>query len=328
MKKSALFIVGLGLFAMLSTEAFSQAMRGYRYRSFTRFGQKTHWWEIYAGLGATNFLGELGGSNDIGTNFAKDLDIEATRWSYQMGAKYFYVPRFAQKFQFTYARLRGDDKWTQQPNRRFRNLNFRAPVFELGTQLEGYIIKEGKQASRYKLAGIKQKKSNPMELYVHAGFHGIYFNPRGLNPQTNTWVSLQPLCTEGQGVINARPKYSRFSYVFTYGLGATFRIAEDWKIGIEGSMRQTFTDYIDDVSTTYVSKEILKQTSSPNKDLSILMADKSMYSDLWGNGGDPAQTRPGEQRGDPRDLDAYMSLMIHVYYKLAGGGRGTIPKFF
>jgi len=323
-----LFFLTSILLVFHTVELYSQANRGYRYRSFTRFGQKKSWWEVYAGLGVTNFLGELGGANDIGTNFAKDFDIQATRWSYQMGAKYFYIPRFAQKFQFTYARLRGDDKWTQQPNRRFRNLNFRSPVFELGTQIEGYILKEGKQASRYKLAGIKQKKSNPVELYVLAGFHGLYFNPKGLNPETNTWVALQPLCTEGQGVINARPKYSRFSYVFNYGLGATVRVAEDWRIGIEASMRQTFSDYIDDASTTYVSDQILEKTSSPNKALSKVMADKSMYSDLWGNGGDPIQTNPGEQRGDPRDRDAYMSLMIHVYYRLAGGGRGTIPKFY
>jgi hypothetical protein len=297
--------------------------RGYRFRSNARGAQ--HWWEVSGAVGITNFLGEVGGSPDIGTNFSKDMNFRASRPAFQIGAKYFYIPRLAQKLNLSYGWVNGDDYFTSQYDRNYRNLNFRSPIFEFSTQLEVYIIKEGKRGSRYKLAGIKAKKSNPMEMYLFGGIGGFYFNPKGKIPEgqpgAGEWVALQPLNTEGQGAVPGRNPYSRVSMCFPLGVGLTFRLSELFKLGIEAGARYTLTDYIDDVSTTYVGLNYLSKTPSENKALTYIMADKSDFSI-------PAKTAPGQQRGDPRDRDMYMFFMINVHYKLGGGGRGTIPKFF
>ena len=37
--------------------------------------------EYSIGFGATNFLGDLGGRDQIGTNFVQDFEIKATRYA-------------------------------------------------------------------------------------------------------------------------------------------------------------------------------------------------------------------------------------------------------
>lgn len=298
----------------------------YKQRNNARYAKK-EFWELTVGAGITNFLGDVGGSSQIGTNFARDLNMQATHAVFQVGIKRFYIPRLAQKINLSYGWVRGDDKWSSEPARNNRNLNFRSPVFEFSTQFEVFLVKQAKRTSRYKLAGLKGKKSNPMELYLFGGVGGFWFDPKGQVGKTSQWVALQPLCTEGQGYFPTRDKYQRISVCFPMGIGFTFRIADQFKIGLELGLRKTLTDYMDDVSTSYVqgapgvSGNVFKLTPSVNPTLSNIMADKNL-------GRIPGQTNAGQQRGDPRDRDSYMFLMITGHYIISGSGRSTMPKFF
>ena len=49
---------------------------------------KAYRYEWSAGIGASNFLGDLGGANQIGTNGFKDLELSLTRPSFTVGLKY------------------------------------------------------------------------------------------------------------------------------------------------------------------------------------------------------------------------------------------------
>ena len=44
--------------------------------------------EYSFGIGATNFLGDLGGADQVGTNGLKDLEIRATRMGAVLGYRY------------------------------------------------------------------------------------------------------------------------------------------------------------------------------------------------------------------------------------------------
>ena len=44
--------------------------------------------QIVGGIGVTNFLGDLGGANQIGRDFVYDLDIQSTRPSLLIGYRY------------------------------------------------------------------------------------------------------------------------------------------------------------------------------------------------------------------------------------------------
>ena len=159
-----------------------------------------------------------------------------------------------------------------------------------------------------------------MSIYLFGGVGGFYFNPKGKNPVTGEWVALQPLHTEGQGIIGTRQPYKRFQVCIPMGLGFTFRLAPQWRLGIDLGLRKTFTDYIDDVSLTYVDPAMFAQSGSPNAALSAIMSDKS-------KGNIPGGSAPGQQRGDPKDKDSYMFLTINLAYKFGTGGP-SMPKFF
>lgn len=278
------------------------------------------YFEVYAGVGVSSFLGDLGGSKGIGTNFARDLDIQATRPTLTLGGRVFYHPHIAQRVGLTYGWVSGSDAHTKEPARSGRNLNFRSPIFEVNTALEIYLLKESKQKNRYRLSSARQK-GNPVSIYLWGGVGGFYFNPKGQNPNTGEWVALQPLRTEGQGYYGSRQPYKRFQLVIPFGLGFTFRLAPAWRLGVDLGLRKTFTDYIDDVSLSYVDPSVFSQNGSSNPGLSALMSSGKYQGVAGGNA-------PGEQRGDPKDKDSYMFLTINVAYKFGSSRGGSMPKFF
>ncbi len=294
---------------------FSQAQRWKRMR-----------YEIVAAAGTTNFLGELGGANQIGTNYYKDLEMAATRYVLNLGMRYKLSQSTAVKVGFSYGRLRGDDKWTQEPYRNNRNLNFKSPIVELSAQYEFSWMKET-IGSRYKVRRVRGRGKKGSDLYVYGffGIAGYYFNPKA--QYNGTWTALAPLNTEGQTLVSTRQDYSRFQFAIPLGVGLKYSLNKTSSIGIEYGIRKVFTDYIDDVSTTYYDKNELSQNFG---DASAQLSDPALTGN-GGTGGAPGpfggcQTCAGQQRGDPRDLDHYMFFLITYNYKLKTTRKG-LPKF-
>ena len=67
------------------------------------------------------------------------------------------------------------------------------------------------------------------------------------------WIDLQPLGTEGQGTTAYpdRKKYSRTQIAIPMGGGVKISLNDNLNIAFSFSARKTYTDYLDDVSTTY-----------------------------------------------------------------------------
>ena len=87
--------------------------------------------EIFFGVGATNFLGDLGGLNRIGTDYSfVDLEFLVTRPSGHLGFRYRFKPWFLTKSIIQYGMLKGDDALTQEPSRHYRNLLVRTHLIE------------------------------------------------------------------------------------------------------------------------------------------------------------------------------------------------------
>ena len=83
---------------------------------------------------------------------------------------------------------------------------------------------------------------------------GQYIDP---NTSQTTWVYLQPLHTEGEGFVANRPNYELTQLNIPMGFGLKYYISENVNLGLEFLYRKTFTDYIDDVSTTFVDPAVL-----------------------------------------------------------------------
>ncbi len=279
--------------------------------------------EYIIGFGASNFLGELGGANQIGTNFVKDLEFTATRPSVALGMRYKFAKRWAVKGGFHYLLLSGNDKLTKEPFRNNRNLSFRSHTFELSVQGEFYFTKE-QSGHIYKIKNAKGMKSYDYQGYLFVGIGGFYYNPQA--KYRGNWVNLQPLGTEGQGLAGGPKKYSRVSICIPYGIGGKYAINKEWAVGLELGIRKTFTDYIDDVSGVYYDNNAIFLAKG---EAAAALADPSLYGypeEFGGNSVSLKQTAAGQQRGDKKDKDAYMFLNVTVNYKVPSKRR-TRSKF-
>jgi hypothetical protein len=297
MKKALLLI----LTAILIIPAVSDGQRWKRQR-----------YEFSFGAGVSNFLGELGGANQIGTHYFRDLEWSMTRFAVAVGLRYKLSNYFALKSHLTYGRVAGDDKLTEEIFRNYRNLNFFSDIYEFNINFEGAFQQE-QVGHRYRLRKVKGLKGYELYTYAFVG-GGVFFMDPKTNYQGNI-VRLQPLGTEGQGLIASREKYRLVQLCIPVGIGFKYTIDRSWGVGLELGIRKTFTDYIDDVSTTYFDFANYPEAAKYAQALS----DRS-------NQTRPNVTGPGQQRGDPREKDSYMFGIFSVNYKMRSG-RGKLPHF-
>lgn len=289
-------------------------------------------YEWVAAIGATQFLGDLGGRNQIGSDWFFDLDAASTRYVANVGFRYKISQYVSAKTGFSFGEVYGNDKYTQEPFRNNRNLSFRSPIVEWATQIEVSWMRES-IGSRYKIRRVRGRGRKGSQVYVY-GFAGVallYMNP--MAKYDGKWYSLRKLHTEGQGYVPSREVYSNWQFTIPFGIGMKYALDKKSSIGLEYGLRKTFTDYMDDVSTSYVYSKW-----APN---SLSIKSALGYDDVAANLADPSLAAvpqsidsypgacsacPGQQRGDPTDLDSYMFLIITYQRKIRTTRKG-LPKF-
>lgn len=294
-------------------------------------------YEWMASAGASQFLGDLGGRNQIGSDYFFDLDAASTRYVVNVGMRYKLSEYFAARTHLSFGEVYGDDEYTQEPWRNNRNLHFRSPVFEWSVTMEGSFMRES-TGSRYKIRRVRGRGKKGSQVYVY-GFVGVglmYMDPHA--KYEGTWHALRPLRTEGQDFVPGRTQYSNWQFVIPFGIGMKYAIDKRSSIGIEYGLRKTFTDYMDDVSTSYV---YTKEGENRWPAAAAMVSDALGYDRVAKALADPSlapapsgvdliergcSACPGQQRGDPTDLDSYMFMTITYYRKIRTGKRG-LPKF-
>lgn len=280
--------------------------------------QRSRWkmvrWELSAGAGASNFLGELGGANQIGTNYFKDFEWSQTRFGAALGLRYRLSEFFSLNTHITYGSVSGDDKLTEEFYRNYRNLNFRSHILEWNLNFEAAFQQE-QVGHRYRLRRVKGQKGYEIYAYGFVGIGVFNFDPK--TDYKGVAYRLQPLGTEGQGLVPSRKKYSLWQLCIPIGFGFKYTIDSKWGVGIEYGMRKTFTDYIDDVSTSYFDNTALQNAYGS---VAAALADRSPKTN-------PGITAAEAQRGDPRDLDAYMFAIFSINYKMRSSRTGGLPRF-
>ncbi|MBC8172306.1 MAG: outer membrane beta-barrel protein [Chitinophagales bacterium] len=221
---------------------------------------------------------------------------------YQTGGgvfyKYNFNPRVGWYTGVSVGSTEGYDNISEDVFQQTRNLDFRTSIIDVSTRIDFNFFSFD-----------RTKPKEWFTPYVFAGVSGYHFNPQGL--YLGGWVDLQPLGTEGQNVfgISAGKSYKRLQLGFPIGGGFKFALTENWAIGIEGNWHILFTDYLDDVSTTYVDPFFLEL--GPEGELAVIMADKSVLtSDI------PALGIHGRQRGNTQNNDAYFFAGITLSYTI------------
>jgi hypothetical protein len=296
LKHSKRCFLTLSLLGLLALSAHAQYFR------------ESHYWKTYrnelsVGLGLANFLGELGGRNQVGSPFIWDLELSQTRPAVSASYRYYVMRLFAVRFNATYGILAGNDNLTQEPFRYNRNLHFRSDIFEGSVRAEFHLYRE-EVGHVYDLRGVKGNKSSRWGLYAFVGAGMFHFEPKA--QFNNVWVPLRPLATEGQGLENGPEPYENIQWCIPMGVGVRKAFSKQWSMGIELQYTKTFTDYIDDVSGSYFDRQLIQEAHG---DMAAYLADPSL-------GLIDGQTDIGQQRGNHRNYDAYMFLTFNANYKI------------
>ncbi|MFO7869051.1 MAG: hypothetical protein R6U95_07115 [Bacteroidales bacterium] len=314
MKKIYWVLLFVGFF-LFKSPYFSQAQSDWvRYR-----------YEIIGGIGPTFFLGELGGNDGIGQNNILDLDWGATRVGGHVGMRYFVQQRLAVQASFTFGFIHGSDKNTNEFYRNYRDISFRSPIYELHGRIE-YKIRKERPGHRYDLKGVRGRRAVKLVTYAFVGVGVFYFNPQA--QIDGSWINLQPIGTEGQNFMKTRKPYSRVAMSIPCGFQFKYLANRYWAFSFEVGPRFLFTDYLDDVSTTYASPDKIAEHQNRVPDyVAKLLADPAYESNIRpSTGGGLTYGYYNEQRGDPYDNDFYMFAMISVHYKLKAKRNGW-PTF-
>ena len=199
--------------------------------------------------------------------------------------------------------IRADDSRNAKDNANFnRNLHFRSPIYELSGQIEFNFLPYETGNSLY-----------PFTPFIFAGVSLFRFNPQA-EASNGEWVELQLLGTEGQGT-SAFPNRKKYALTqFSIPMGGGFKIAvnKTFNIILEYGIRKTFTDYLDDVSTTYAGSPT-EWTTSTSGSLNLEMADRNLAVDPFGI---QIPKTEGMQRGNSKDNDWYTFTGITLSFKI------------
>lgn len=257
-------------------------------------------------VGASNYLGEMGGGIGERRGGLADMKLNYTRWNLGGFYRYRISNRFGVKGTLNYVRLSGNDSETLNPNRRGRNLNFKNDMIEAAGHLELYLYKVND-------VGGTGRYSSDFNLYLFGGVGAFYSNPKGeLNGE---WYALQPLQTEGVS-------YSKFNFAIPAGIGFYYTINRKYRLGLEASWRTTFTDYIDDVSDKYVLHTDPLTAKLANKTNQELITEIHLDNPDLNNGSPQVTTyQPGRKRGDPEHNDSYATVTVNFSWAIRGRSK-------
>lgn len=287
---------------------------------YLSFGQR--WrkkpYELIYGLGFTNFNGDVGAPVSKGLYHSHYwFHLSSTRPVFCVGGRYFFYDRLSVRLNLMYGWLTANDHekgaaWTG------RNLNFRTPIIETSSQIEFSIIKEKRKRNIYYSVRHSYNMFSNINIptYVFVGIGGFYFNPKG--KYRGDWYSLQPLCTEGQGLPGGGKKYHRIALTIPFGIGFKYKIADYTYLGFEAGYRYTFTDYIDDVGGKYYDTHQIENAYGEEAAALSFRA----YPDYNEK---PGYTSGGSLKGG-KYIDTYQFFLFTISRKLKTGRKG-LPKF-
>lgn len=198
-----------------------------------------------------------------------------------------------------YARLGYSDIYNKTNDfQRRRNLSFNSNIFEIALQGDFNFFRF--------IPGDPDHRFTP---YVTLGVGVFTYDPYAYIDSQK--VFLRPLGTEGQGSAaypNRKP-YSTMAVCVPFGVGFKYAVNERMNVGVEIAHRFTNTDYLDDVSTTYVGADKFPLLPDGSPSLARRLQDRSYETgEIIG--------LEGRQRGFSKQKDQYVIAELTVSWNL------------
>ena len=194
-----------------------------------------------------------------------------------------------------YALLGYSDIYSDNQYQIRRNLSFNTNIFEIALQGDFNFFKF-----------IPTDPAHSFTPYATLGIGFFSYDPYAF--YGNEKVYLRPLNTEGEGFYKGRKSYGSMAMCFPIGFGLKYAINDKVNLSFEVTHRFTTTDYIDDVSTTYIGVD---KFPSPNggKSIAAIMQDRSVEV------GTPIGIE-GRQRGFSKQKDQYIIAEFGVSFNI------------
>lgn len=245
--------------------------------------------EFGIGLGAAHYFG--------------DLNTRARLNRPKPAATAFFRKNFgnyiAMRVGASYARIGYSDVYnTHNEFMRRRNLSFNSNVWELALQGDFNFYRF--------LPGDPYFRFTP---YITFGVGVFNYDPYAYVADKKYF--LRPLGTEGQGdtAYPGRKPYSSMAVSLPVGVGFKYALNERINLGFEVVYHFTNTDYLDDVSKTYVDPAIFPNNPDGTPSVSRLLSDRSYET------GAPIGSK-GVQRGVSTNKDQFATAVFYVSFNL------------
>lgn len=245
-------------------------------------------WEVGPWAGASYYFG------DLNTN----VRLNKPNAAGGLLVRYNFNDRLAFSLSGNYGKIGAADSDSQNPFEKIRNLSFESDIWDASALFEFNF-----------LPYVHGSRDDFFTPYLFGGLSVFNFKPEAIydgpninGANTGDLVSLRELGTEGQF---KGEEYFAVTAALTYGMGFKFDINYEWSVNIHVGVRSTFTDYLDDVSTSYPNYSDIKQVRGNLGELATYMSNRSL---------DPELGQQNQQRGDSSKNDIYAFAGIGFLY--------------
>ena len=264
--------------------------------------------ELSLGIGTSTYYGDLGIANNKFMQPISEFNTGNIKMSYTAGYRYNFAQYLSIGLNLSMMYLSAYDSDNDRNGdnlfRKMRNLSFHTDIYEASVTANFEPLRND----------FRWDEDNWfISPYVGAGIGIFNFNPKAF--YGNQEVELQPLGTEGQGLPGGKAKYSLTQMNLPVSLGVKFyNPARTFSVAFDATYRYTYTDYLDDVSTVYTDPSGFSFYPVSQAVLANALHDRA-YETFPG-----LIFGPGQQRGNSKDNDTYMSLQLKFSYYFLGGG--------
>lgn len=274
-------------------------------------------WDVGVALGASNYLGEIGGQEQTRRDFLYDMKLNRTQYVFGAFVRYKASPQLAVNFGINHGRIRGNDFNSLNPARVARNLSFRNDITEFSLRGEFTLFYDND-------AGGRGFYNPDFRIFGFLGAAVFHHNPQAryygeLEEFNGQMIDLRDLQTEGVA-------YGNWEFAVPAGIGLFFTYNKVHRFGWELGYRFTFTDYLDDISTQYAAHpegSLAAEMAHRTTPEALARAEQLALSQGTEvpNAGSFA---PGQKRGDPTNNDGFLFTQLTYSYVL--GGKSTFAK--
>ncbi len=245
---------------------------------------------------------EVGGSVGLmnaRTDLSRKILWNQGHTSASVFAAFNYQNLLVGRAEFTFGAVEASDLESRDDKLKPRGLSFKSNISEIAVIGEFHPLMLNYWTDMY--------GAPDLSPYIAAGVGMFWFEPKTF--YNGEWLSLPKYRTEGQGFPEYpdRKPYSLQQFSFPLGIGVKYDISPSISMRAEFLYRFTSTDYLDDVSKTYVDLKLFDKYMTPAEAAIAKALSKRITN---------PNTTAGEPRGFSKDKDGFFVIGLKLSVSL------------